>query len=59
MTMALVFGYVYLALFPRLRAQCQAATWPAAGKTLNRIRQMVAVNLVLGVLVVMAAVSAR
>lgn len=58
-TMALVFGYVYLALFPRLRAQCQAATWPAAGKTLNRIRQMVAVNLVLGVLVVMAAVSAR
>ena len=58
-TMAVVFAYVYLALFPRLRAQCAASTWPVAGTTLNRIRQMVALNLVLGVFVVMAAVSVR
>jgi len=57
--MTVVFAYVYAALFPRLRERCAAADWPAAGQALNRIRQLVAVNLVLGVLVVMAAVSAR
>lgn len=57
--MAAVFGYVWLALYPRLRDQVAAAAWPAAGQVLNRIRQLVAVNLALGVCVVTAAVSAR
>ena len=57
--MAAVFGYVYAVLFPRLRAHCAASAWPAAAQALNGIRQMVALNLVLGVCVVAAAVSAR
>ena len=57
--MASVFGYIYFGLFPKLRAQCKASAWPSAGQTLNRIRQLVALNLVLGFLVVLAAVSAR
>jgi uncharacterized membrane protein len=57
--MASVFGYVYWVLFPKLRAECSASAWPSAGRTLNRMRQLVALNLGLGVLVVVAAVSAR
>jgi uncharacterized membrane protein len=57
--MASVFGYVYWVLFPKLRAECSASAWPSAGQTLNRMRQLVALNLGLGVLVVVAAVSAR
>lgn len=59
LAMAAVFAYVYAVLFPSLRAHCAALAWPAAGQTLNRIRRLVGLNLVLGVLVVMAAVSAR
>ncbi|MEP7299481.1 MAG: CopD family protein, partial [Burkholderiales bacterium] len=48
--MAVVFAYVYLVLFPRLRSHCASSAWPEAGKVLNRIRQLVALNLVLGLL---------
>lgn len=57
--MALVFAYVYLGLFPKLRRECAASAWPAAAQILNRIRRMVAINLALGLAVVLAAVSAR
>lgn len=59
LVMAALFVYVYAALYPKLRAHCTASAWPAAGQTLNRIRQLVAVNLALGVCTVLAAVSAR
>lgn len=57
--MAAVFAYVYAILYPELREHCAAAAWPAAGQTLNRIRQLVALNLGLGVATVVAAVSPR
>lgn len=57
--MAGIFGYVYAVLYPELRDHCSAAAWPAAGKTLNRIRQLVALNLALGVATVVAAMSPR
>lgn len=57
--MAAVFAYVYVILYPELREHCAASAWPAAGKTLNRIRQLVAVNLALGVATVVAAISPR
>lgn len=57
--MAAVFAYVYAVLFPRLRTHCAASAWPAAAQALNGIRQMVALNLALGLCVVVAAVSAR
>jgi uncharacterized membrane protein len=59
LVMAGVFAYVYLALFPQLRAACAASAWPAAAQALNGIRRLVAFNLVLGVCAVVAAVSAR
>jgi uncharacterized membrane protein len=59
LVMAAVFVIVYARLFPLLRAHCAAAAWPTAGQTLNKIRQLVALNLVLGVCTVIAAVSVR
>lgn len=57
--MAVIFGYVYGVLYPKLCQRCHSADWPAAAQALNRIRQLVAVNLVLGLCTVVAAVSAR
>ena len=59
LVMMAVFVAVWLVLFPQLRAQAAASAWPAAGQVLNRIRQMVALNLALGVCVIAAAVSGR
>ena len=59
LVMSAVFAYVYLGLYQRLRAACDASDWPAAGVALNGIRRLVALNLVLGVCAVLAAVSAR
>ena len=59
LAMAGIFGYVYFVLFPVLCRHCEAAAWPAAAAALNRIRQMVALNLVLGACTILAAVAAR
>lgn len=59
LVMAAVYAYIHLGLLPKLRAHCGAAAWPAAGQVMNSVRQLVALNLTLGVLVVVAAVSAR
>jgi uncharacterized membrane protein len=59
LVMTAVFVYVHAALYPRLRTEVAAQAWPAAGRVLNDIRRLVAVNLALGVCVVVAAVSAR
>lgn len=59
LVMAALFGHVYFVLQPRLRAHCTASAWPAAAQALNAIRRVVAVNLALGLGVVVAAVSAR
>jgi uncharacterized membrane protein len=57
--MALVFAYIWVALYPRLREHCAHAAWPLAGQVLNGIRRLVALNLVLGLCTVVAAVSVR
>jgi uncharacterized membrane protein len=57
--MALVFCYVYLVLYPRLRTHSSAGAWPQAAQALNAMRRLVAANLVLGLCVLVAAVSAR
>ena len=59
LVMAAVFARVYLALYPKLRDSCAASAWPVAAQTLNSIRRLVAFNLVLGICVVIAAISAR
>ena len=59
LVMAAVFAYVYFVLYPKLRTSCAASDWPAAAQVLNRIRRLVALNLVLGICTVVAAISAR
>lgn len=59
LVMAGIFAHVYAQLYPRLRSACAASNWPTAGATLNRIRQMVALNLVLSLLTVAAALLLR
>ena len=59
LVMAAVFAHIYAVLYPRLRTLCTASAWPAAAQVLNGIRRLVALNLVLGVCTVVAAISAR
>ena len=57
--MTLVYGVVRGKHHPALRAAIAAKDWPRAGASLNRIRQLVALNLALGVLVFAVAVIGR
>ena len=54
---------LYLWLFHgpwlKLKRAVEAADWPAAGANLNRIRQIIAVNLPLGLIVVIIGASGR
>lgn len=59
LVMAAVYAYIHLGLLPEFRAHCRSSTWPAAAQVLNSIRQLVALNLTLGVATVVAAVSGR
>ncbi|HEY4067604.1 MAG TPA: CopD family protein [Burkholderiaceae bacterium] len=54
-----VFGHINHGLYPKLRRHSAAAEWPAAAGVLNRIRQLVGLNLVLAVCTIAAALSAR
>ncbi|MBS1160453.1 MAG: Phosphoribosylcarboxyaminoimidazole mutase [Proteobacteria bacterium] len=46
--MAGIFAAIYFRFYPRLVAGVAAEDWPAAGTAMNRIRQLVATNLLLG-----------
>lgn len=57
--MAAIFAWVYGRLYPRLVAATKASAWPGAATALNAIRRLVAVNLLLSLVVIIAAVSVR
>lgn len=57
--MAFIFIYVYVVLYPRLRRQCDTTTWSEAADTLNLIRKLVGLNLLLSVVTIAAATFAR
>ena len=59
LVMAIVFVVIYGRLNPALRQHVAAQQWPQAGAVLNRIRMLVSLNLVLGVVTIAAAASAR
>lgn len=46
--MAAIFIVIALFFYPRLQAGVAHADWPAAGAAMNRIRQLVLINLCLG-----------
>lgn len=57
--MALLFGYLYFWPYLSLKRLVSEQRWPDAAKQLNRIRQIVAVNLSLGVVVVIVGSGGR
>lgn len=59
LVMALVFVLVRWVQFPRLQRHVAAAEWPQAAQAMDAVRRLVAVNLVLSVATVAAAVAAR
>lgn len=53
--MAAIFGVIYFLFFPRLRAGVADENWPIAGAAMNRIRQLVLTNLLLGAATIVVA----
>ncbi|MFO1319845.1 MAG: CopD family protein [Burkholderiales bacterium] len=57
--MMMIFAHVVMAPYAQLRRAVAAADWPAGGQALGRIRRLVGVNLVLGVVTVTIAILGR
>ncbi|GGB91277.1 hypothetical protein GCM10011352_16650 [Marinobacterium zhoushanense] len=57
--MVLLFLHLYFAPFQRLKKAVDAEDWPAGGKALNQIRQIIAINLALGLFTVLNASGGR
>lgn len=57
--MVAIFLHVRFALFPRLRRAVAARDWPAGGAAMARIRRWVAVNLGLGLAILLVVLPAR
>ena len=55
LVMVVIFAIIYLWHFPKLQAGVAVQDWPAAGAAMNAIRQLVAINLGLGVVTVAIA----
>src|SRR5215472_2638506 len=57
--MMLLFFHLYFAPWRRFRRAVAAADWPTAGKNLEQIRMLVAINLALGLITVAIGASGR
>ena len=53
--MMLIFLHVFFAPYQRLKRAVATQDWPAGGKALNQIRQLIAINLSLGLLTILVA----
>jgi uncharacterized membrane protein len=59
LAMMAIFLHVYFAPFGRLKRHVAAQDWPAAGAALNQIRQLVGVNILLGLATIAVATVGR
>jgi len=57
--MMVLYGVLVVRHNPRFQAAVTAADWPAAGALAGRMRVLVAVNLVLGIVVIVAGIVGR
>ena len=57
--MMLLFMHVQFGPFRKLKLAVTAQDWPEAGKQVGRIRPVVAINLALGIVVVLVATGGR
>ena len=53
--MIAIFLHVFFAPYQRLGRAVTASNWPEAGKQLNQIRQMILINLILGLITIVIA----
>jgi uncharacterized membrane protein len=56
LAMMLIFGYVFFALYVPLSLNVANQRWKEAGELLGRIRKLIAVNLILGLLIVIVVI---
>jgi uncharacterized membrane protein len=59
LAMIALFGVVRVGPYPRLQRAVAASDWPSAARQLAAVRRLVAVNLLLGVMVFVAAFAGR
>ena len=59
LVMFVIYGWLALVQFRRLRDAVSASDWSAAGAAMKRVRHIVAVNLGLGIVVITCGVLAR
>ena len=57
--MILIYLHVFFAPFKRLKEAVTTQNWPEGGKNLNMIRKLIALNLTIGLLVVIIAAAGR
>ena len=57
--MVLLYMHVYFGPFRRLKEAVITEQWPEAGKHLNQIRQIVGINLLIGLVVITVAAGGR
>lgn len=57
--MSALFVYLYYRPYPVLKQTVAQEDWPAAGVALNRVRHVVLVNLVLGIVLVLLVLAGR
>lgn len=57
--MAAIFVFVYFSPYQALIRAVEAEAWPAGGAALGRIRQLVGINLVLGIATIATATLGR
>lgn len=59
LVMMALYAHLYFAPFKRMRRAIAVQDWPEAGKNLNQIRIIVAINLALGLITSVVAVAGR
>lgn len=59
MTMMAIFTYIYFISFARLKQGVALQDWAAAGQAMARIRQLVGLNLTLGLVTTVLAIMGR
>jgi uncharacterized membrane protein len=59
LVMALVYAYIVLVPYRRLRDAVRAGDWPSGGAAMGRIRPLVGLNLALGLATIAIAVLGR
>ncbi|MGM0783220.1 MAG: CopD family protein [Pseudomonadota bacterium] len=59
LAMTAIFAYIWFVPYPRLRNTVQAEAWPEGGNHLGRIRRLIGINLILGLVTVVIASAGR